>query len=207
MRLFFISMCAVGLGASIAGAQQIARKEPARYAGTERVSRIEARPPGMRLGMGKPREVALAPLSETELSELAAPGGGRKTGIRRTLGPNALASGAWETRSEGARIWRVAIQSPAARGMRVEFDNFSAGAGRVWVHDGVNVAGPYTGRGLFDDGHFWSAAVFSGSIIVEYEPAPHTPRELEPPFTIRAISHQVRTAGDYSARPRYPADF
>src|SRR5260370_10476945 len=149
MRLFFISVWAIGLGASIAGAQQIARKEPARYVGTEGVSRIEARRAGMRVRLRKPREFALAPLSETELSQLAAPGAGLKTGIRRTLAPHALASGAWETTSEGTRIWRMAIQSPASRGMRVEFDNFSAGAVRVWVHDAVNVAGPYTVRGLF----------------------------------------------------------
>ena len=61
--------------------------------------------------------------------------------------------------------------------------------------------------GLFDDGHFWSAAVFSGSIIVEYEPASDTPGELEPPFTIRAISHQVRTAVDATAGTKDPADF
>ena len=91
--------------------------------------------------------------------------------------------------------------------MRVEFDDFSVGAGSVWVHDGTNVAGPYTGRGLFDDGHFWSAAVFSGSIIVEYEPASDTPSELEPPFTIRAISHQARTAVDATAGTKDPADF
>jgi hypothetical protein len=207
MRLFFISVCAMGLGAYIAGAQQITRKEPARYDGMGRVSRIEARPPGMRLGLRKPRALALAPLSEAELSQLAAPGAGLKTGIRRTLAPHALASGAWEITSEGTRIWRMAIQSPASRGMRVEFDNFSAGAGRVWVHDGVNAAGPYTGRGLFDDGHFWSAAVFSGAIVVEYEPASDVPSELEPPFTIRAISHQVRTAVDATAGTKDPADF
>src|SRR5258708_34109414 len=114
MRLFFISMCAVGLGASIAGAQQIARKEPARYAGTERVSRIEARPPGMRLGMRKPREVALAPLSATELPELAAPGAGLKTGTRPTQAPHALPPAAGETTPEGSRIWRMAVQSPAS---------------------------------------------------------------------------------------------
>src|SRR5258708_27529610 len=160
----------------------------------------------MRLRLRKPREFALAPLSETELSQLAAPGAGLKTGIRRPLAPHALASGAWETTSEGPRIWRMAIQSPASRGMRVEFDNFSAGAGRVWVHDGTNVAGPYTGRGLFDDGHFWSAAVFSGSITVEYEPAPDAPSELQPPFSIRAISHQLRTAPHSTAAQNDPAD-
>ena len=207
MRLFFLSVCAVGLGAFIGGAQQISRKEPARYAGTERATRIEARPPGMRLGLRKPREFALAPLSEAELSHLAEPSARLKTGIRRTLAPHALASGGWETTSEGARIWRMAIQSPASRGMRVEFDEFSVGAGTVWVHDGTTVAGPYTGRGQFDDGHFWSAAVYSGSAIVEYEPAPGTPSELQPPFAIRAISHQARTALDATAAPKDPADF
>ena len=207
MRLFFVSVCAVGIGVSLAGAQQISRKEPAVYAGTERAARAQARPPGMRLALRPPREFRLGGLSEGELARLAEPSRRLKTGIRRALAPHAIASGAWETTSEGARIWRMAIQSPAARGMRVEFDDFSVGEGKVWLHDGTNIAGPYSGRGLFDDGHFWSAAVFSGSIIVEYEPAPDTPRELEPPFTIRAISHQTRTALDATAATKDPADF
>src|ERR1035441_3724875 len=99
MRLFLISVCAAGLGASIGGAQQISRKEPARYAGTDRASRIvEARPPGMRLGLRKPREFALAPLSEAELSRLAEPSARLKTGIRRALAPHAMATGDWENR-------------------------------------------------------------------------------------------------------------
>jgi Viral BACON domain len=207
MRLFFMSVCVAGIAVSVAGAQQITRKEPASYSGTERSSRVQARPPGLRLGLRKPREFALAPLSEAEVSHLAEPGPRLKTGIRRTLAPHALASGSWETTSEGEHIWRLAIHSPASRGMRVEFDEFSVGEGNVWVHDGAQIAGPYTGRGLFDDGHFWSAAVFSGSIIVEYEPASDTPRELEPPFSIRAISHQSRTAADVAAGTRDPADF
>jgi hypothetical protein len=90
----------------------------------------------------------------------------------------------------------------------VEFEDFSAGAGKVWVYDGSQVAGPYTGRGLFDDGHFWSGAVLSGSVIVEYQPAPDTPRKLQPPVTIRAISHQARTAAETAAAAaKEPADF
>jgi hypothetical protein len=207
MRLFFIPVCAIGLAVSVAGAQQIARKEPAVYAGTERASREPARPPGLRLGLRKPREFALAPLSEAEAARLAAPDGRLKAGIRRTLAPHALAVGAWQSTSGGSRVWRLAIQSPASRAMRVEFADFSVGEGNVWVHDGAQIAGPYTGRGLFDDGHFWSAAVFSGSIIVEYEPAADAPRELQPPFTIRAISHQARTALDAAAAAQDPADF
>ena len=207
MRPFFISVCAVGIGVSLAGAQQISRKEPAVYAGGERAARTLTRPPGMRFGLRPPRLLSMAPLSEAELAHLAEPTVRLKAGIRRAMAPHAMASGAWETTPDGARVWRMAIQSPASRGMRVEFDDFSVGAGSVWLHDGTNVAGPYTGRGLFDDGHFWSASVFSGSIIVEYEPAPDTPRELEPPFTIRAISHQVRTALDATAGTKDPADF
>ena len=208
MRLFFISVCAVGIGLSIAGAQQISRKDPALYAGKERADRVEAAPPGMRLRLRKPREFALAPLSETESAHLAERGMRLKTGIRRTMAPHAMASGAWETTAEGARIWRMAIHSPASRGMRVEFDDFSAGAGKVWVHDGSQVAGPYTGRGLFDDGHFWSGAVLSGSVTVEYQPAPDAPTELQPPFTIRAISHQARTVAETAAAAaKDPADF
>jgi hypothetical protein len=208
MRPFFITVCAVGLGVSIASAQQILPKEPAVYTGTERAARVAARPPGMRLALRPPREFRLAPLSEAELAHMAEPGIRLKTGIRRAMAPHAMASGAWETTSEGTRVWRMAIQSPGSRGIRVEFDDFAAGEGNVWVHDGTHAAGPYTGRGLFDDGHFWSAAVPSGSVIVEYQPAPDTPLELEPPFTIRAISHQVRTALDAAAAAaKDPADF
>src|SRR3954451_1087390 len=154
MRLFFISVCAVGMGLCIAGAQQISRKEPALYAGRESPDRVETTPPGLRLGLRKSREFALAPLSASESAHLAQRGIRLKTGIRRTMAPHAMATGGWETTSEGARIWRMAIHSPESRGMRVEFDDFSAGAGKVWLHDGTNVEGPYTGRGAFDDGHF-----------------------------------------------------
>src|ERR1017187_1387805 len=107
MRPFFISVCAVGIGVSLAGAQQISRKEPAVYAGTERAARVRARPPGMRLALRPPRQLGLAPLSGGELARLAEPGPRLKTGIRRALAPHALASGAWETTSEGARLWRM----------------------------------------------------------------------------------------------------
>src|ERR1035441_3703774 len=105
MRLFFLSVCAVGLGASLVSAQQISRKEPARYAGTERATRIEARPPGMRLSLRKPRELVLAPLSEVERSHLAEPGTRLKTGIRRTLAPHALAAGGGELNAQRTRNW------------------------------------------------------------------------------------------------------
>jgi len=207
MRLPWISVCVAGLGVTIAAAQQISPKEPAQYAGTERPPRVVARPPGMRLGMRKAREFALAPLSESEVQQLSAPDTRLKAGIRRVLPESSIATGAWESTAEGARIWRMALRSPASRGMRVEFDRFSVGAGKVWLYDGTNVEGPYTGEGIYGDGHFWSGAIASGSVTVEYEPAPGAAAELQPPFVIRAISHQTRTALDALESSKDPADF
>src|ERR1700736_2530336 len=151
MRPYIITAWAVSLFTTIAGAQQVSRKEPVQYAGTERASRVEARPPGIRLGLRKPREFALAPLSESETMRLAEPGTRLKVGIHRNLPPEAVSTGRWENLVTGARVWRMALRSPGSRGIRVEFRNFSVGGGNVWLHDGDHVAGPYTGRGIFDN--------------------------------------------------------
>src|SRR4051794_10907979 len=111
MRILKIAACAAGLCAMGADAQQVLRKDPAVYAG-DRASRVEVRPPGIRFGLRKPREVALAPLSETEVATLTQPGTRLKAGIQRKLTPHALAAGAWEATSGGARVWRMAVRSP-----------------------------------------------------------------------------------------------
>ena len=92
---------------------------------------------------------------------------------------------------EGERVWRMAIHSPGAAGIRVEFRDFSVGAGKVWLSDGADAAGPYTGRGLFDNGHFWSDTIFSESVTLEYEPAAGLADETALPFQVRAISHRA----------------
>jgi hypothetical protein len=197
----------LAIGLSVAGAQQALRKEPFQYTGPERASRVEARPPGVRLGLRKPREFALAPLSEAEAARLTGPSTRLKTGVQRRVAPHAFAAGTWVTTTEGARLWRLAVRSPRARGMRIEFENFSVGEGSVWVHDGEHSAGPYTGQGPLGDGHFFSSAVYADSAIVEYEPAQNAEAELEPPFAIKSIVHQVRTALDGTAGTKDPADY
>jgi len=201
MRHLAIAAWGAILCASIAGAQPAPHKEPALYVATERASRVEVRPPGVRLGLRRPRELALAPLSETELAVLAQPGPRLKTGIQRSLPSEALSTGAWEITSEGARLWRMAIRSPGSTGIRVEFRDFAAGSGQVWLYYGSQYAGPYTGRGIFDDGRFWSGTVLSDSVTLEYEPAPGTPEESGPPFHIRTIAHQVRPPSHAAIRP------
>ncbi len=123
---------------------------------------------------------------------LAGPGPRLRTGVHRSLPAGALSAGTWDTTIDGMRVWRMAIRSPGSTGIRVEFRNFSVGGGNVWLHDGTHVAGPYTGRGLFDDGHFWSATVFSDSVTLEYQPGPDAPEETAPPFEIGTIAHQAR---------------
>jgi lysyl endopeptidase len=189
-HLAFAAWAAVLFG-SVAGAQPAARKEPAQYVAPERASRVEVRPPGIRLGLRKPKEFALAPLGGSEVRRLTAPDPRLKTGIHRTLPVDALRQGAWETTPEGKRLWRMAIHSPDAAGIRVEFRNFDAGAGKVWIYNGAESAGPYTGRGVFDNGYFWSDTVFAETVTLEYEPAIDLPDETALPFEIRTISHRA----------------
>jgi hypothetical protein len=157
--------------------------------------------------MRKPREVALAPLSEAEVALLTGPGTRLIAGVQRKVAAHAVAAGEWETTSGGSRVWRMSLRSPGARGVRVEFASFDAGDGRVWLHDGQHVAGPYTGKGPFDDGHFWSETVESAAAILEFEPAADAPAMLEPPFEIRSITHQQTARLDALATSKDPADF
>ena len=73
MRIIWIAACVAGLCLPSAFAQQVLRKDPAVYTGRDRTSRVEVRAPGIRLGLRKPREVALAPLSEAEVALLTGP--------------------------------------------------------------------------------------------------------------------------------------
>ena len=160
----------------------------------------------MRLGLRKPREFALAPLSEAESARLTGPSTRLHIGVQRAFAPHAFASGVWETTQEGTRLWRMALRSPGAHGIRVEFDNFDVGDGKVWLHDNTHVAGPYTGRGIYGDGHFYTSSVYAESAVLEYEPAAGVTDELEPPFQIRSVVHQVQSALDATAGKADPAD-
>ena len=81
------------------------------------------------------------------------------------------------------------ITSPGARAMRVHFQDFAIGSGRLWLHaaDGQTV-GPYTGSGLYGDGEFWSGTIFGDGLTIEYLPDPATEEDAVP-FRIAAISH------------------
>ena len=200
MRLLTSAALALTLGGGIAGAQPAPRKEPFHFSGPASAPRVEVRPPGIRLGLARPRVFALSPLSESEKARLAERAPRLRTGIHRLAPAGLMQSGAWQTAPDGTPLWRVAVRSPAAAGMRVEFRGFSVGEGNVWLYDGTQFVGPYSGRGPFDDGHFWSGTVGSESVVLEYQPAGAA--GAEPPFQIVNIAHQARqVAGAAAAQP------
>jgi len=197
MRYLAYTAWAACVCASMAGAQSPARKEPVSRSAPARAARTQARPPGIRLALGRPRGFAFGPLGAADRARLGRRGIPLAVGVNRPLPAGALNAGAWVTAADGESVWRMAISSPGAAGIRVQFLDFAAGAGSVWLYDGDRVAGPYTGQGLFDNGRFWSATVFSDSVILEYEPAAGDPAADAPPFQVSAISHQtVATATD-----------
>ena len=120
----------------------------------------QERPPSLRRTLASPAMQVLAPVAEADRR----PGA---SGTHRQIGVSSP--------SRAKQLWRQAIRSPGAVGLRVHFTGFAVGNGRVWLHDGrrfqPQVSGPYTGRGVFGDGDFWSEVLYGETVVIEYEPS------------------------------------
>ena len=175
-------------------------KEPAERAAA-------AQPPSFGLSLPEPAAVRLPALGPDDLERLQPQGGLTPVGVHRQLPEGAAAlsfadgaakttvAGAWQATVAG-RIWRLRVTSPGARALRIHFQDFDAGAGNVWIHgaDG-QVDGPYSGRGMYGDGDFWSDIVFGGSATIEYLPDPTVADREAAPFRIAAVSHIQDSSG------------
>ena len=163
-----------------------------------------AQPPSLALSLTAPVEAALPPLGADELERLKPQRGLTPVGVHRYLPQSAAAlsfsggvaqttvAGAWQATVAG-RLWRLRITSPGAGGLRLHFQDFDVGAGKVWIHgaDG-QVAGPYGGKGMYGDGDFWSDVVFGAGATIEYQPDPAktaSPPAEAVPFRLAAVSH------------------
>lgn len=129
------------------------------------------------------------------------PRAGNQIGIHRTIPPESLTTGAWQMTSTGERVWRVTLESPGAKSLRVHFANFRT-AGRVFVFDagdrsGNTVVGPYTGAGPLENGEFWSGVVFSDRVVVEYLALSNS--ESVVPFRMDLLSHATMNFLDSGA--------
>lgn len=122
--------------------------------------------------------------------------GPRQTGVRREIPRNALPTGSGQMVPGGRRVWRIALHSPGAAGIRVHFTGFSLPpSASVWIYPAApgeranaRIAGPYTGAGPQPDGQFWSALVRSDTVLVEYD-GPAGAEITDPPFRMDAIAH------------------
>ncbi|MDE2927703.1 MAG: PPC domain-containing protein [Acidobacteriota bacterium] len=168
----------------------------------QRRSKVEAvRPPSLRLSLPLPATATLPPLGPDDLQRLQTQRGQPPViGVHRQLPPGAVrlnfsgetvkttAEGAWQSTSAGP-VWRLKVSSPSARAMRIHFQDFAVGAGRLWLHsESGQIVGPYSGSGQYGDGDFWSGIVFGDSLTIEYLPGEPAADEAVP-FQIVAISH------------------
>ncbi len=107
-------------------------------------------------------------------------------------------------RQDGFAIWQAQIHSPAALSLKVRFSDFDLGLGMSVKVYGLSggIGAPveeYAGRGLGDDGEFWSLAVPGDSVAVEYWlPAELEMRPADFPFKVERISHRFREEGKLS---------
>lgn len=116
-------------------------------------------------------------------------------GVRRAVRPTASLHPSMATLPDGRSALVVSFRSPGAVRLRVHFRNFDVGAGEVWVYAPGSAAaeGPYTGKGIFGSGEFWSSGVDSDTVAVTYIAAANT-TATSLPFVVDALVHQWSTA-------------
>ena len=149
--------------------------------------------PTQRFDLGNAPRVDLGRIDPSLRTQRSPRSGVLRVATHRTVDAAQLSQGTWQTATDGSPVWRLAITSQNALGVRLHFTNFSVGPGKVWVHDtntpANQVFGPYSGTGRNGNGDFWSEAVFSPTVEVEYVPAAGASASGQPPFTISELVH------------------
>lgn len=139
----------------------------------------------------RPKQHRLPTLSFYETKPISK-NGLRAQGVARPI-PETHRRGEWTGSSEGGKVWRLALTSPEAWGLRIHFRDFHVGHGKVFVfRDEASrakgeVAGPYSGDGPLGDREFWAEPVAGDTIIVEYVPENAAPRKA--PFRLEELMH------------------
>lgn len=158
--------------------------------------------PGQGIAVRKPSSFAqkiptpppyrLGTLRQSEIDAVARDPFLTLRGVERRIERRLNQRGEWVVLDDGKRVWRMAIASDGAAGLRLEFSNFAVGSGEVWIYsdDRSQVFGPYTGTGLDATGEFWSNTIFAESVVVEYLPD-NTTSDL--PFVINKVLHILPT--------------
>jgi hypothetical protein len=135
-----------------------------------------------------PDVLALPPLDRAA----ATTGSRNQVGARRLIDPQAMESARWIPLPDGRPVWSLRLRSPDAVGLRVHFDRFNIGNGKLWVIESdlgkTRFFGPYTGTGPLQSGEFWTEILFSETVEIEYIPEDGSREDL-PPFHVVSLSH------------------
>ncbi len=162
------------------------------------VQRAPEQAPSQRFSLKAAPIISLGTLNDA-LRDNAPRRGMLQVGVQRPVTGAMMATGAWQKNSDGTTVWRLALQSNDAVGIRVHFTNFSVGDGKVWVHDTASppkqVFGPYSALGVHGNGDLWTEAVFADSVEVEYQPGSQVQSPGLPPFQVAEIAHLYRFGG------------
>lgn len=96
-----------------------------------------------------------------------------QVGINRSAGVSHAARAQRFRNADGTQISLLAIKSPDAVALRLRFTDFNIRPrDEVYVRgvtDGRAVAGPYTGKGAWSGGEFWSAMIEGDTAVIEYQ--------------------------------------
>jgi hypothetical protein len=114
----------------------------ARYPGiTARTATAPALPRSFQATYSAPGQSSLPPLDPSQLDQLTSQSGrGPKppvVGLHRPLEAAAMRLGTCEAGADGNQVWRLAVQSPGAKGIRLHLQGFNVAAGTVWLYDRV----------------------------------------------------------------------
>jgi hypothetical protein len=170
--------------------------------------KVRAVAPSQRYALAAAPVTNLGPISDAARDQPPPRRGLLRVAQNRPIAPSTLDRGMWQGTPDGNHVWRLAVSSRNALGIRLHFMDFSVGDGKVWIHDQANprrqTFGPYTGKGRNGDGDFWTEIIFSDSIEVEYQPAASVPASGRPGFRISELNHLWQLGGNVAPRE---ADF
>lgn len=197
-RILLQSALLLGLLCTSATSQPLTRLGPLHRPASAAIETPAAMPASFRLGVSTPAPVRLGAVRQAELDAVVRNPQLPMMGIERPVDAAAQANGEWLALDDGQALWRMAIQSDGATGVRVHFHDFAVGSGSVWVYseDRSQVFGPYTGSGADGSGDFWSHTVFADTAVVEYLAEQ---RAEAVPFSVTRIAHLMVSEQTMSA--------
>jgi hypothetical protein len=154
----------------------------------ERASKAAELPSSLNLPLADPPNYRLGELTEVERQKVTP--GSNAIGVTRDVPAEAMGRGECLPLGDNQFVWRLQLTSPGAVAIRLHFTQFDSDMGKVWLHglgSQAPIHGPYTSRGTFNDGDFWSNVIDGEAAVLVFEASGSCPRDV--PFEIRELGH------------------